>query len=307
MTARIFLLGLAFFAALPAQQTVSGGYIGSGTCRLCHPDTAQGFNRNPHFRLPALTPEAPGGTACEDCHGPGREHFEGKGDKTKIVRFPLQAAADVIDRCLRCHAKDIGKMEFRRSSHATAEIGCVSCHKIHQAPEIGPLLHAAERDTCYGCHAAIRARFDLPFKHRVNEGAMRCSDCHNPHGAPQATWGGSPSTAMVRHAFGNDTVCTGCHADKRGPFVYEHEPVRVEGCASCHNPHGSTNARLLNRPAVFTMCLECHNNVIGFGPREAGIPAPGASFHNLREPRFQNCVTCHARIHGSNADALFRR
>ena len=289
------------------QQPAADGHIGSAACQLCHPDVAQGFNRNPHFQLPPLTAEVDGGTACEDCHGPGRAHLEGQGDKTKIVRFPAAAAAETMELCLRCHAKDAGKTAWHRSSHAAADVGCVSCHKIHQAPEIGPLLQSVERDTCYACHAAVRARFNLPFKHRVNEGAMRCSDCHNPHGAPPATWGGAPSTAMARHAFGNDIVCTGCHADKRGPFVFEHEPVRVEGCASCHNAHGSTNARLLNRPAVFTMCLECHNDVIGFGPREAGIPAPGAYFHNLREPRFQNCVTCHARIHGSNADAFFRR
>ena len=96
-----------------------------------------------------------------------------------------------------------------------------------------------------------------------------------------------------------------------GSGLYDYEewvpPVRVEGCAACHNPHGSTNPRLLTRPAVFTMCLECHNSVMGFGPRGQGIPVPGASFHNLADPSFQNCVTCHPRIHGSNSDPLFRR
>jgi DmsE family decaheme c-type cytochrome len=112
---------------------------------------------------------------------------------------------------------------------------------------------------------------------------------------------------MVSQSFGNDLPCLKCHSDKRGPFVFEHAPVRVEGCPTCHNPHGSTNPRLLARPAVFTMCLECHNSVMGFGLRGEGIPNPGAGFHNIAEPRFQNCVTCHVRIHGSNADPLFRR
>ena len=31
--------------------------------------------------------------------------------------------------------------------------------------------------------------------------------------------------------------------------------MRVEGCESCHSPHGSTNAKLLKRPVVFTMCI----------------------------------------------------
>jgi DmsE family decaheme c-type cytochrome len=169
------------------------------------------------------------------------------------------------------------------------------------------LLVKTERETCYGCHLEIRARFELPFKHRVNEGAIDCTDCHNPHGAPVATWRTAQSPQMVTHALGNDIACVKCHSDKRGPFVYEHAPVRVEGCTMCHNPHGSVNPRLLARPATFTLCLECHNNVMGFGTREEGVPAPSRSSHNLANPAFQNCLNCHVRIHGSNVDALFRR
>jgi hypothetical protein len=29
--------------------------------------------------------------------------------------------------------------------------------------------------------------------------------------------------------------------------------------------------------------------------------------HNLADPRYQNCTTCHVRIHGSNSDANFLR
>ena len=83
--------------------------------------------------------------------------------------------------------------------------------------------------------------------------------------------------------------------------------MRTEGCQACHDPHGSTNPRLLSRPAAFTMCLECHNSVMGFGTRAGSIPNPTEGFHNLADASFQNCVTCHARIHGSNADPLFRR
>ena len=75
---------------------------------------------------------------------------------------------------------------------------------------------------------------------------------------------------MVTQALGNDIACVKCHSDKRGPFVYEHPPVRVEGCTICHNPHGSVNPRLLARPATFTLCLECHNGVTGFGRRGDG-------------------------------------
>jgi DmsE family decaheme c-type cytochrome len=198
-------------------------------------------------------------------------------------------------------------MEIRRSSHSSGEVSCISCHSIHGSDDAHPLLVKQQKDACYACHLEVRAQFDLPFKHRVNEGAMECSDCHNPHGAPIATWKTALAPRMVAQAFGNDQPCTACHTDKRGPFIHEHPPVRVEGCATCHNPHGSTNPRLLARPAVFTLCLECHSDVMGFGTSGASIPSPTPGFHDLSNPSFQNCVTCHAKIHGSNADPLFRR
>jgi DmsE family decaheme c-type cytochrome len=303
------LLSLGVLTGALSAQTAApeNKFIGSEVCQACHPDVWLGFNRNPHFKSIASGKKAPEETGCEGCHGPGDLHVKGMGDKSKIVRFPELPPNKVLDECLRCHAKDFGKMYIRRSSHSTGEVSCISCHSIHKSPEPQYLLADKERNVCYGCHADIRARFDLPFKHRVNEGAVDCSDCHNPHGAPMATWGSAQLPRMVSHGLGNDVPCVKCHSDKRGPFAFEHPPVRVEGCPSCHDPHGSTNARLLRRPAVFTLCLECHNDVMGFGPRLGGIPEPGRRFHDLTQPQFQNCVTCHSRIHGSNVDPLFRR
>ena len=45
------------------------------------------------------------------------------------------------------------------------------------------------------------------------------------------------------------------HADKFGPFAFEHPSV-AEGCEACHFPHGSMNAK---RWVVFTLCLDTTN------------------------------------------------
>jgi hypothetical protein len=58
---------------------------------------------------------------------------------------------------------------------------------------------------------------------------------------------------------------------------------------------------------MFTMCLECHNGILGFGKSGFGEPRPNTALHRLEDPRFQNCVTCHVRIHGSNVDRRFQR
>ena len=281
-------------------------YLGSQVCQGCHAQVWNDFVRNPHFKSVALGNQPPERTGCEGCHGPAGLHVINM-DKMQIVRFPELAPSEAQDRCLACHSGDFGKLHIRRSAHLTGEVGCLSCHSIHDSHDDGPLLAERERQVCYACHQEIRARFDMPFKHRVNEGAIDCTDCHNPHGAPVATWGGVSAQRMVSQSIGNDIACMKCHTDKRGPFVHEHAPVVVEGCATCHDAHGSTNARLLNRPTAFTLCMECHTDIAGFGTRGEGIPGPTRWFHNLADPAFRECVLCHSKIHGSNADPLFRR
>ncbi len=281
-------------------------YLGSQICQGCHSAVWEGFPSNPHFKSVAQANRPAERTGCEGCHGPAGFHvFDA--NNGKIVRFPEIEPSQAQEVCLRCHSEDFGKLHVRRSAHLTGEVGCTSCHSIHSPHESGPLLADEQRHVCYDCHREIEARFNMPFKHRVNEGAMDCTDCHNPHGAAIATWRTAHSPRMVSQGLGNDIACTKCHSDKRGPFVHEHPPVRLEGCPACHNPHGSTNARLLNRPAAFTLCLECHSDVMGFGLRADGIRPPTPWFHNLADPAFRDCVLCHSRIHGSNADPKFRR
>lgn len=285
----------------PGQQ-----YLGSQICQGCHADAWDGFPGNPHFRSIARGGQAPARTGCEGCHGPAGLHVIDP-DNAKILAFGSLLPGQAQEVCLRCHTGDIGKIHIRRSVHLTGDIGCTSCHSIHESGGSGPLLVTEERELCYGCHREIETQFNMPFKHRVNEGAMECTDCHNPHGAPVSTWRTAHAPRMVSQALGNDIPCTDCHADKRGPFVHEHPPVRVEGCPACHSPHGSVNPRLLARPAVFALCLECHNDIAGFGLDGNGITSPSSWFHNLADPAFRDCVVCHSRIHGSNADPKFRR
>ena len=211
-----------------------------------------------------------------------------------------------MEVCLGCHRQTVSRANIRRSEHTLNGMACTACHSIHKAGAGTKLLAKAQRELCYECHADVKAQFDMPFKHRVNEGAIRCTDCHNPHGAPAPAWRMAAGPRMMAQATGNDPPCLKCHSDKRGPFAFEHPPVRVEGCESCHEPHGGPNARLLKRPVVFALCFQCHNGAPGFGRTGTGVPTQ-TPLHNMADPRFQNCTACHVRIHGSNADATFLR
>lgn len=302
------LLTLTSFL-LPAQSptpTAANAYTGSNVCRTCHPDVWLNFYRNAHYRGIALANQPPERTGCESCHGPGQNHVQAGGGKATIRAFSEMPARATLDACLACHAREFPRSEIRRSSHSQAEVACTGCHSIHKAQTPKFLLARNQTNLCYGCHTSVRAQFSMPFKHRVNEGSVSCTDCHNPHGAASAPSRMGDRPRMVHASADGEQPCLKCHTDKRGPFAFEHPGVRIDGCETCHSPHGSMNPRMLRRPAVFTICLECHNGAGNFGRQGDGIRVQSPS-HNMADPRYQNCTTCHVRIHGSNADSRFLR
>lgn len=267
-------------------QSDPSDYVGSETCATCHAAETKSFGSNPHAKL-ALEHGGKGVT-CESCHGPGKAHVESGGDATKIFQFDKATPKAVDDRCLTCHAGT--HANFERSSHGEAGVNCTSCHSSHSAKVETNLLKASEPSLCYGCHTDAKAAFAQPFHHKVNEGLMTCSDCHNPHGTFE--------DKMLRSNSDQSAICTKCHIETAGPFVYEHPPIKTEGCTSCHFPHGSPNPRLLTRNNVNSLCLQCHS-------ASANFTAPGTpSFHNQAN-QYQACTVCHAQIHGSNASDIF--
>jgi DmsE family decaheme c-type cytochrome len=240
------------------------------------------FEGTPHFQTTQK-----GGHGCESCHGPGSEHVAGGGDKSKIIRFSELSRKESSARCLECHGSAHSQRHFTSSSHSGNDVGCLDCHSPHHAKEEDHLLVKSQPELCYGCHATQRAEFARPYRHRVNEGLVQCSDCHDVHGTAELR--------QVHTSAVGDAVCARCHTDKQGPFVYEHMPVKTEGCSSCHTPHGSTNPRLLRVSQVNLLCLQCHS-----------VPTVGPSgpAHNQSQ-KYQACTMCHAAIHGSNVSSVF--
>jgi DmsE family decaheme c-type cytochrome len=302
----VFLL--AVIAATPAyaQTPSTSGFTGSAPCRTCHPDVWLNFYKTAHYKSIAAGNLPPDKSGCEACHGPAEKHLQARGGSSNIRAFSLMNARQAMDACLTCHARDYNRAEIRRSSHTQADVACTSCHSIHRAAAPKALLARNQTNVCYGCHPQVRAQFAMPFKHRVNEGAMQCTDCHNPHGASAPSWRMGVRPAMVHATRDGEQPCLACHTDKRGPFVFEHPGVRADGCEICHSPHGSTNSRMLRRPVVFTLCLECHSGLGRLGRQGDGITLQSPS-HNMADPRYQSCTACHVRIHGSNSDSRFLR
>jgi DmsE family decaheme c-type cytochrome len=104
----------------------------------------------------------------------------------------------------------------------------------------------------------------------------------------------------------NET-CFQCHADKRGPFLWEHQPVN-EDCTLCHKPHGSNISPLLKSRPPF-LCDECHNgphtSTSPFGTAVTGIQGGGvaAGGSPSTSAAGRACMNCHVMVHGSNSPA----
>jgi DmsE family decaheme c-type cytochrome len=272
-------------ATAQTKDTNPADFVGAEICASCHEAEAKGFANNPHTKI-ALEHGKTEAT-CESCHGAGKAHVEGGGDIAKIFD-PAKATSKQVDQtCLGCHAG--AHPDFERSPHAKASVGCTGCHSIHKSEDAEHLLRASQPRLCFQCHTDEKPQFDMPTHHKVNEGLVKCSDCHDVHGTFEKS--------NLRSRNDSNLICTKCHAEMRGPFVYEHTPVKGEGCLGCHTPHGSQNARLLNMPSINTLCNQCHS------------PVAAGTVHgmNAGSSELTPCTDCHTMIHGSNMNVAFIR
>lgn len=230
-----------------------------------------------------------------------------------LVEPPLIEGATFVGdhACLDCHAKI--SRAFPASPHARLHLatggtpgqhGCESCHgpasKHIAAGGSGPNRYIVnpgkDPRACYECHLDINAEFHLPQHHPVTEGKMSCAQCHDPHGLDIMKPAGGLAMATLNQS------CAQCHREQTRPFVFEHPAMR-EGCTTCHNPHGSINAKLLTIRDS-NLCLRCHAQVQRAGGA-AGFYIGNVDHSGLI--RYGTCWTagCHASIHGSNTQPYY--
>jgi len=246
----------------------------SETCRTCHEDTMKTYSVTKHAK--AFSAHAPAASGeCETCHGPRSRHIEGP--TAELALDPGSRAQSAV--CMQCHEGG-SRFGWKAGAHHSSDVSCASCHAV-MAPksERALLASATVTDTCYSCHAEVRAETNKMSHHPVREGRMDCASCHNAHGS---------TPALLTKNTLNET-CVSCHTEKRGPYLWEHAPVR-ESCATCHTPHGSNQRNLLTSKDPF-LCLSCHS----YGGH-VNLPR----YNRVSNPYGSGCSNCHTSVHGSN-------
>lgn len=268
----VFVVSLAGVALTLGVALADEERVGSETCAACHEDVAKAFQATAHAMAPNWDAEA----GCESCHGPGAEHAE-SGGEVPLIRFPELSPREASQRCLTCHNRQEKHFASRMSLHGLGDVGCTDCHSAHLTTE--HLLRKTSPALCADCHGSVASQFELPRAHPVED----CVQCHEPHA----------TTALRSDRPLFEQTCGECHFEKTAPFIYSHDVVMVDGCAACHEVHGSSNRHLLKHEPQVNLCYQCHSASVT------------PTWHSA--PRFLNekCTACHTAIHGSNTSPFF--
>lgn len=240
------------------------------------------------------------GVRCSACHEeeqdnltspePSRLRFAGDAKPMKEIARRMYTMTDAIN------SNFIAKV-----GNSGLPVTCGTCHQGRISPgsdaslaiaeaSVEQPLKASPSEPCFQCHDDERAAFSMSSRHKVNEGLIACTDCHQPHGSPAEK---HPSTPAQENL-----ICTKCHKEAAGPFVYEHAVVKTEGCVACHVPHGGPDPHMLNRAKVDTICLLCH-----LPARNSPTGAPVSQAHDPGT-QLRSCTACHDDVHGSNWNAF---
>jgi len=295
---RIKLLAAASISGLIFGLAGMGNAMAAGpgaqTCVKCHEEEVASYSASIHGQKGNARGAAASGE-CSTCHGDGEAHVKARG-KTPMKnpgKKSSMSADESSGTCIACHKSDNKRSHWEGSTHQTRDVTCASCHSVHAAKD-KVLAKLTQPEVCFTCHKSQRAELNRPSRHPILEGKVSCADCHNPHG--------SVGPKLVKKDSTVET-CYQCHAEKRGPFVHNHEPVQ-EDCGNCHSPHGSVVDSLLKMRQPM-LCHSCHTphggqvlQVTGQGTNNRTATSGGKDGVNITQGR--GCANCHTQVHGGN-------
>ena len=252
-------------------------------CQTCH---------EPHGATNAAMLVLPPSTLCIACHT----------DKAPETRPAAGAPVHSIGQTYPGFEPPVSLLEERATFGPNGELGCLSCHRLHDASGARPLLIRKNEDSslCIECHKeeekVINSRHDLRLSspQTLNASGQKpsesgpCGSCHRIHG-----WARDVPETNRPHSSG----CMECHnvggpGSHNRPYVDAHAvgtalsedmstilPLDAAtgsiGCLTCHDPH-------------YPRALE-----VGVEEADSHVPEP-RSF--LRHEGSQLCVFCHDKI-----------
>ena len=248
-------------------------------CSACHDEAVTGMRGTAHAGLEKT---------CASCHGDVSEHLRSNLEKGRAGPDRLDDE-DEAGGSQRDLPRAATRADTRPTGRAAPTTGAASSARAATActtssPTRGQLKTATRpRDLLHAATPAIRAKSLRTSHHPVREGLMTCASCHNPHD------GTKPK--MVTANWVNEK-CLECHTEKRGPFLWEHAPVR-ENCLNCHDPHGSNHDKLLVAQAALPVPALPHEHAPSRHVLRATRVGRGAASTASNRATEHACKNCH--------------
>jgi len=250
-------------------------------CTLCHTSSAPKDGNDLMMELPDLCyqchdknakegkkfihgPVAAG--ACTICHNPHES------DNSSLLRY-----SNINELCTSCHAAKGDFLKNTDNIHPPVKDSCVNCHDPHTEDYEFQLRADKDKDICLTCHVDKQEWITtVKSQHGAINIGQGCQNCHDPHGTGQPKMMKAAtvkdmcltchSQSVTRDEDGKKLLNIGKHLDENPDW---HGPIQWGDCAMCHNPHGSDNLRMLNKPFPSTfysnfdkknyICFECHD------------------------------------------------
>ncbi|MGB5849988.1 MAG: T9SS type A sorting domain-containing protein [Ignavibacteriaceae bacterium] len=280
---------------------------------------------------------------CEQCHGPGSEHFGNKFNIAKVMN---------VENCNYCHnagTHHVYGEQWLYSGHDATEFDGRGFHGGHG---VGAFIARGNSASCAPCHSGAGHvqwenegrpvnEFGLPASITdVPETTKHtCATCHDPHDATNehqlrfADTQLGDGTPITMDLYGAGANCMQCHRARRNAPTYSADP----GNASSHyGPHHGPQADLLlagNIPvfedengnliefrtsphavAVLTghdkgdACVNCHMAGEHLDPN-GDVNLVGGHSWNMNDPEgtdfVEACAPCHGPIGTSFKDKKY--
>lgn len=214
-----------------------------------------------------------------DCHADEVKAFE----RTSHSKSKTMANNDATKLCGSCHAGDLAE-------HADA-----NSDKSVKIPKMAKYASTELNNQCLSCHKNDEHRFDATLSTHTSAG-VSCISCHDSHPSAEhsAKMMAGGTSNMQKNT--NNELCLSCHKSEDAQFSQTTHHRLKEGvmdCNSCHNPHGSSNAKMLTADKK-EVCVKCHEDKRG-----------PFMFEHAAILNDQGCVACHEQ-HGGGGQHLLK-
>ena len=137
-------------AATTQPEVATARYLGSETCKTCHEDIYNGWEKSSALEDHDSTQKVDHpNTGARTATGPVQLTSRAAGTSPRFSFSRMHSSKEINKRCMTCHAGGTQHMNAINSEHAQNEVSCIACHSPHHGKDSDFLLVKSQPELCY--------------------------------------------------------------------------------------------------------------------------------------------------------------